>query len=227
LNKQAENFNKIVAQISADSGEDDFLLEQTPAAYINPLENVSQVEVFNALMKGSRKERQARAEAFYQILATLEFLKNQKETTRQQFSEFLQTYNRYQKAWNENVKAIRSEYDSFAIQDDLYNVSIENDKFLIKLRAIVHGWSQGDKPHTYQVVKTNLLDPIRSLCQKIADPRAARILPLVINSYEALDNLSHLKSSYSKLAENQATDLMASGKKLLKSVEFFSQHGTI
>ncbi len=221
MKKQADLFKAFVNETLADSDQD-FMLEQTLAAYLDPLHGVSQLEVFNAMMKGSEEQSLDRAKHYHQMLATLEFLRNLKESARERFWDFLQAYRRHQQVWNENVNSVGRQHDAFVLQALANSSIIDNDAFLKRFNSIVHTLSLNDEYRSYRVIKAKLLDPIVILCREIADQRAATILPLVINAHAANDNIVRLKSSYSSFIAKEGDALIESRDNLLKSIDYFS-----
>lgn len=224
MEKQADSLKSLASQIVADTHQD-FTLDETSDLYVDPLKSVSQLDVFNALMKGPKNKRQQRAQQFCTVVATLEFIRLLKERTEQHFSDFIQAHRRYLQAWNENVNAIGRQFDALIAFARANNITARDDTFVSGLDSIFHAWSLLPERRYFTVVRDNLLNPIQEHCRTNKDDlRGTMFLPLILNCFNAHDNILHLKSLYSASFKEQGDKLLAKRAGLLDSIKFFSNN---
>lgn len=222
MQRQSDSLKACAAQIASDVHQD-FTLQETAELYVDPLKSVSQFDVFNALMRGSKKKRPERAKRFNSIVTVLEFIRLQKERTAQHFSDFILAHRRYLQQWNESADGIQRQFYLLLTHARANNIKATDDPFLAGLDKIVHAWSQLPDRRHFTIARTSLLEPIREHCLAHRDDlRTMMFLPLVLNSFNAHDNMKHLKSLYSDSFREQADRLLVKRDQLSQSIDFFT-----
>lgn len=217
IKDQADSYKQVAKEIM-DERHQDFVFKEFSDLNFVPIEKIPHIDIFNSVRRGKRKEAKERLNSLRDIFDAIEFFKRSKLMSSQNNEEFIQSFRRYQERWNENTDFILRQFDNFILNARINSTAPFEDPFLSELDNIVNSWRSRDSKD-FAVVKEFLLEPIKVLCKgNRRDSRISVLLPAVLNSLTAFENIQHIAEIYSDFFEDQAEQLELRRNKLIKSI---------
>jgi hypothetical protein len=219
IDKQVASFNSVRQQMASKQHQDYIYTESTSLNF-EGLDSLPRVEVFHAFARGRKKKRIQRIEHLNTIWGAIDFIRHQKESSRQTFLQFNEQYRRYLINWNENVDAIARIHDEYLMMATQAKLSPRDDPFFKEFNLIVHRLAEVGK--SWEREKTQLLGPLLDVCKThYADARAVTVMKKILQAEYAYDNREHLLNSFGAYFDQQASGLTEKKKSIINEIHFF------
>ena len=218
INIQIKLFRKTAADLE-NKEHKDFVYFETPDLNIKNFESIYPHDLHNIFLSKRKIKLTERTKHFSNILNVLEFVKLQKASLKQNFSEFFSDFRRYENSWQKNGEAIFRFFDNFIFHNKSKDIPASKDPFLKNMDQIINKWSKLENSKNFYVAFDNLIKPVRLLCKEYPiDPRANIILPYLVEAEYAFNNIVNVKSIYYNLFSSEADKLKQRLELLTKSI---------
>jgi hypothetical protein len=160
IEKQISAFRKLSADVRSKKHQD-FMFGDSVGSKLDILDNLPQLDVFNAFLLGPKKRRSEKIAQFNLMLDAIDYIKRQRDLAKTQFKDSLVSHARYLEQWNNSTSAILRYQEQFVSYARRSNIPPSEDPFAKEFNQLVHQWSQLEDYQAMDQVAQYLLEPLR------------------------------------------------------------------
>ncbi|MBL7127673.1 MAG: hypothetical protein ISS16_01675 [Ignavibacteria bacterium] len=186
----------------------------------NSLEYLDLFKIF--ILKKKKLNLDEKNIVFIRIIKIIEYIKEHSKSSEKIFYQFLNDAKRFERDWGINISFINNTFNSFRSDAKRLDIGPSKDPFLKEMDIIFHNLGKQKNYRFVSIANNNLIKPLKILCDKmIEDEKAKKILPAVMNCWEAHDNVFKTKNLYSDFLLKESNDLKDKKELLEKAIIFF------
>jgi len=221
IQTQIKLYSKTAEELD-EKDHKDFVYFETPDLNLHIFATISPKDLHTIFLSKKKLKLGERTKHFTKIINTIEFIKSQKISMKQNFVEFFSDFRKYEDSWQKNGEAVFRYFDNFLHYNKSNNILPSQDAFMKKMDSIISSWSKLEKSKNFYVAYDNLIKPLRNLCIEFPiDPCSNMILPFLVEADYAFNNIDNVKAIYKKLFSYEAKNLEKRYGHLKESVEVF------
>jgi hypothetical protein len=212
--KQADGFKDFADKL-VEKKEQHFHLLDVSAFTVRPIKEISNKDLFSIFIKGKKGDIGTKTELFRKMVSNIEHIDNIKTSYKDNYSTYIDKFEKFQRDYNENLIVTSDAYDSMLTYNEANKIKPESDPFLLSLDRIRAAWADLEKEgidyRDRYIAREKYIEPIRTLCREsIGDQRSVYVLKHIMNCIYAFDNMEELKKFYSEHFNIEAKSLRTS-----------------
>ncbi|MFI5253537.1 MAG: hypothetical protein ACHQQQ_14020 [Bacteroidota bacterium] len=213
IGRQVEFLEKLSAGLKTLKHTD--IVYKDNAIRFDYLLSLPQIDLFNALVYGWGKKKDLRRGYFNDIFNILNSFDKLGSLNKETYDNFGKEYKEYFGLFNRANDQIQRSFDEFSSLASRVNVKPIDDPFLSGFDNIVSHYQQTRQGEDPQYLIDHYIEPLKELAVEYSeDPRAIKILPIILQSKAANENRTHLMKLVSdhfemiaKTMKDKATNL--------------------
>jgi len=158
---------------------------------------VNQLDLFKAFVFNEKSRKKENIQNLKTILNSLLIIKQHKINLKENFFRFFDDLRRYEKKLKESTNAVLRCFDEYLSEALRAKINLDQDLFLKGFKELIAKWHKIENYNFIEITKINMIDPLKEFCrQNIQDPRALRLIPLLINFRDAYLNIVVVRKIY-------------------------------
>jgi len=219
LKQFISHLNHLKEQIR-DTSTENFKIPLLDDERIQSLAKIDIKDIFTIFIDNQSNIKES-SEHISSILDLSEFLRTN-ELLQKNLSHFLQDLRRYDEKFKENVNYIYRGYEDYLSKEMVANNDYENDEFLIKFRDILRNWRQINDRDRIEVIKSDLLDKLKSHCTtNLNHQESTRFIKYITDANDAYSEITNIRDSYVSYIETNVKSVESDLNHLIKAISYY------